>query len=863
MSKISLYILSVFILIFSVSCTGKRNNAALSFKISKQSKVQAQSLGLTYVAVNIRQGSKSSKPIATFSADAEDSGWSATEDIEISFDELPSGATFIQFMGAYEIAGGGMDFAYAMQELDLEPGDNVASLVAHFVASSTRQATIAGRYLTDVSSGPTGTLVMEFQPPNDDPVMEIQKNEIFNGWFRIFALESSTAGLRYRVEESGEILFGGPVNVSDFDSKVSQKVVHAHKPLTYSSYGDEEREAEEVFLGFFAAEGVTLPSQFACYSSLDEGILNVFVDAAKTQLLVFDADAVAPSLDEKLYVSGGGELSSYSDYYFSANCNDAQVSAGNAIRLYHHQLSSGIEGMTGIQGPFLAAYPHQPYDHFSKTSYDSVGNSVSIEWTYLPGINSTIIGGASLYYSFHSGDDFHVDDEDGIPCDEVAESAGFTFLDETTSNSLTGLSVPDMTSSNMHNVKFLVCPYKEENGERRYYASGLEVHGINDRGSALEDQHFGWSAQAATSFGQSNFTDVQMGGDHFVVDGKTDLTTTTKLSHPSHGLGKFSDGDEVLVVVISEYNDGCGVEVDPGSYLFTRILRVSGATNIDVEIPRGTWVDSLIPANLNNSHSPGSTHCEVQVVKVPHFTDLTINSAVNHVPYDKVGNNGGGIIAFRVSGTLTMNNDIIAKGFMGTATAGDYGAGNLGKIGSSTTGSGGLAALSGGGGGGGSLGAGGSASVASGGGAVNLPNNANYPFLLGGGGGGDGTYSANGGGAIFIAAKTINATGVRYLKSTADVPTGNAGGGGGGSVHVIAHELIGNKLIIAANGTNGSGSGSGGGGGGLVKLNYCTNSLTGASPALMPQAYGGGAATGGSNGADGQVDENSNTYFCN
>jgi hypothetical protein len=266
------------------------------------------------------------------------------------------------------------------------------------------------------------------------------------------------------------------------------------------------------------------------------------------------------------------------------------------------------------------------------------------------------------------------------------------------------------------------------------------------------------------------------------------------------------------------------------------------------------------------------TNSSVQVITFPTLgsSGFTTTSDISALPWN---GSYGGVVAFEVSGVLTLNHNIIADnaGFRGgvmDASSSPYGTcapttyftavnalfGNKGEglyksvnplffagKGKIANGGGGGNTINGGGSGGGNFSAGGNGGVGwsctnSGGiGGVSLASyiGGNRIFLGGGGGSGEANdyhnnKGGNGGGIIIIKAQQIRTTGTGTARISANGQTGNSvgndgagGGGAGGSItfQVGSWNVAATRpLQITANGGNGgnvnTGSVHGGGAGG-------------------------------------------------
>jgi hypothetical protein len=278
---------------------------------------------------------------------------------------------------------------------------------------------------------------------------------------------------------------------------------------------------------------------------------------------------------------------------------------------------------------------------------------------------------------------------------------------------------------------------------------------------------------------------------YFGIEAVSSTAANGQATVPVASTTNFAAGDEVLIIQMQ--GEGAG------SYEFRDIDSVSTNTSV-------TFTESLVHAYTEDSTS------SAQLVEVPQFTDVTINTAANISPASWNGTIGG-ILVFRATGVVTCNTSDFCMmadgdGFRG-GTSSEAGSAQQGEgVGvqaNSTSrnfngpGGGGRAATGGGGGGGGSFiaAAGGTTAgsgIGGGGGRAITPFDFSRLYLgAGGGGGGDdsdiagtqGGTGGNGGGIILVEANQVivvgaNNDGITALGADATAGSANDGGGGGG-----------------------------------------------------------------------------------
>ncbi len=320
----------------------------------------------------------------------------------------------------------------------------------------------------------------------------------------------------------------------------------------------------------------------------------------------------------------------------------------------------------------------------------------------------------------------------------------------------------------------------------------------------------------------------------------------------------FSANDEILIIQMQNTSGGLA-----GLHEYASISSVSG-TNITISSP------------LANAYYSGTfastTATAAQIVNVPHYTNVTINSGASLTAAAWNGYTGG-IVVFRVQDTLNVSGAFNASGkgfrkgselccnnpgyqgesYQGigtTALANNFGGGGGGYGANNGAGTGG------GGGAGGGYAAAGTGGSAGAGGTSGGTAGASYGLTnlslihLGSGGGASGDYNGggqpvaggDGGGIILVHSKILLGAGNLTANGNAGVNGGDGGGGGGsgGSIYLVSTNLnLSSLTVTAAGGTGGTaavGGAGGAGSAGRIRLDYAALLGT-ASPANYNGSY--------------------------
>ena len=115
----------------------------------------------------------------------------------------------------------------------------------------------------------------------------------------------------------------------------------------------------------------------------------------------------------------------------------------------------------------------------------------------------------------------------------------------------------------------------------------------------------------------------------------------------------FSPGDEILIIQIQHD----ATDSNAGTYEFKDISSISG---------NQITVSSNLTHTYYSNDFNNETASAAQIVRVPQYTDVTVNSGASIVAPDWDGYKGG-IVVFRATGTVTVNGtiDVSEKGYRG------------------------------------------------------------------------------------------------------------------------------------------------------------------------------------------------------
>ena len=840
--------------------------------------------------------------------------------------DIPSSSTLlIQFLGVFAAPDGAMKFSYGDTNVDsTKSGDIIANITSSTVGASDRMGRVGGRYITASGppiSGPTGTVITKFKPGNGQPAMAVQKNDIVNGWFSVMAFNGTQAtgdaNFEYTIlkdDFTSEVLFAGangnlnltaPIfNGSDDNVSLATKVdvPPSYRLETYSPTDVQVRAnaREEFVVGFFRpGPGVAWPTGArACYP----GAITQNIPGLYTAADLFVANPLP-------YKSGGGATYAHEVVNDGqsgtaiASCRDPNLVFTESLNIYANKISEGREEVFGMRIPFRVIHPERDHDSAYVNAVVDVPASfpvIQFSWKYLPDVVGAGVNGLTVYSKYFGTSGFDGGGGDEQPCNQFAQEQGYLVAAELSGDESLTLNNPPGhanftfdTGANLGNevnrFGFLLCPYRNVGGVRKYYTNPLQVQCIGESCDQSLVSGFGSKIPGEAGHDYSSVGSPIFGGGGTIDFGFhrqiTNVLTVVEGIDLNVGSMPVVAGDEVIAIVMANHSNDCGShmgqQISAGRHVFARVVAVSPP---HVTLRKGTFLDKLIGNPNLTVPTNAPDHCYVQLVKVAEFGNFTLNSGhqLTPSPFSGLSNLGGGIIALKVSGTLTLGNGSVIS-----ATGAGFQCCDQGPQLMTTNVS---AALSLAGGGGSHIGPGG----LGGGDAGNTSRPGHSPFsggfnglhLLMGTSGGSAS-GANGtgfgGGIVFInARKIVISSGTAFIKAdglTGGSVTSFAGGGGGGAGSVIVNSHLvqvgANALSVTANGGNGGNANTpglyrsgGGGGGGYVDFKYCLLT-TGSTPPSV--AALGGIKTGNTteespnfstNGGNGSAQIGVQSYYC-
>jgi hypothetical protein len=349
---------------------------------------------------------------------------------------------------------------------------------------------IQGRYLgADGLNGPTGHVSVFFNPSSAPKMLIDTGIDIINGWFRAFAIEGSYA-LDYVVSAGSPYaldLFGGPV-ASTSAGLVGAGSMSVYLPV-YDSCIKNAAGACSYFqqpsgtsaYGFF---GPGVGASQICFNNATEPILDAYDTSSQTSSISWVPSSGTSS--DAHPVSGGSGVNTIPGQV----CALSGTSFVDYLSLNDQQVTSQGQAL-GFWGPFVLQ-PGGPNGGFLILSPSLTGNTYSVTWTFLPGVESTsslrAVDGVDLFMRIESGKNLDFLDSNGrVNCSQLPSQgfrkiggktfvsmAGVTTSPQTeTPESIAGITLASdqVTAFNSGLTTTILCPYSGGAGAPNYFTS--------------------------------------------------------------------------------------------------------------------------------------------------------------------------------------------------------------------------------------------------------------------------------------------------------------------------------------------------------------------------------------------------------
>jgi uncharacterized delta-60 repeat protein len=420
-------VLMMSLLLFQLSCTRPDDNNS-TLKISIPNKIKATDLkglnaprsvtafeyvNLMHVVINVSGAGISAPIVFNFDAEEQCRGCAVVPPLPeiITLPTLAAGSgRLIQVLGVYSDSTSGSpmgalyygDNSGALVNFD-KPEVSVEIPVSLKASGNLRGGSLIGRYLTDATTGPSGSFEIRYAPPST-PALVIDRGFIANGWFQSFLLDSVPLDLV--LAGTNQILFSG-VSLSGLGSKISGSSTQMAKidiPDHFNVIRNSGVPAESVILGFF---GPGATQQTVCSPS-------TFTFTKLMQA----TDHTQPLLYRQ---SGGIQIVG------GSNCTRDSISA---TELWHSKLyfdPSLIDGggSKEASGGFYSIFAISAIGGPVHFNHDTTTHTVAVDFSVLPG--ATVAADKVTFYYRGDAQNRNYERNHVPDCQQIA-TGGFGFV---------------------------------------------------------------------------------------------------------------------------------------------------------------------------------------------------------------------------------------------------------------------------------------------------------------------------------------------------------------------------------------------------------------------------------------------------
>lgn len=281
------YLLILPLLVTVISCTRATKDSssisvALPQSVTTSEKLSGQTVTevLEHVVINVT-GPNIEKPILFTWDSCRECANPPPPPTSFVLDIPMGDSRLIQVLAVYKNQNvESMSFWYGDATKKLANLDETVAIALGSIggASNVISGVVSGRLLGNTGSGPSGEVEVRYRPINKPPML-IERDVIINGWFSLFALAG--APLEYYLVNSGQVLFGGPVDLNSpvFDpgansganfTRILKAFIPSHKREEYDINNNPQWVAEEAKIyvwGYFgdptAISGKTVCRDFS------------------------------------------------------------------------------------------------------------------------------------------------------------------------------------------------------------------------------------------------------------------------------------------------------------------------------------------------------------------------------------------------------------------------------------------------------------------------------------------------------------------------------------------------------------------------------------------------------------------------
>lgn len=478
-----------------------------------QSKTEAQNVEgtLMYIAVNIR-GEGITGVIPWVWTREEKSGSEPEQAPSQITIDVPAGPRrLIQYVGVYELNDKSVQFTYADTLRDLPNGDVAVTIQAKEIYGPTDDHILAGRYLTDATSGPTDLLTGSLKILKHDsslgsapPDVDLLRIGMFNGWFKTLIFKG--VPLTWKTSQGTPVFDGVELDSAEFNAndKVMRVSIPRHKIAWPESEGKVamtsvyEDGAQEIIYGLFGAGVEKSNFKKVCYTSgsgsnltipglysmeladtSPSGALDGFADNEPGARLRWDDRSCSDTSPS------GGAACRKGGLAFSQDTVGCKPEDSDHIKMQHENLGRGFDGALGFNGPFRVQ-GEAMFGEYVSSVFD--GQKFSLFWSYISPEVKKSLGGVSIYYK-NAAEHFSGGGAGDQTCEKIAVKAGYTHLVDaavSSDESVVGSYVWEK-SSGSSDTKFILCPFARDpkTGLNLYFPELVASHQVRGPANRL------------------------------------------------------------------------------------------------------------------------------------------------------------------------------------------------------------------------------------------------------------------------------------------------------------------------------------------------------------------------------------------
>jgi hypothetical protein len=375
---------------------------------------------------------------------------------------VPQGpARLIQVLYVSQDATQTLYFYYNDVTQDFTSANVSVAMTVNSLSSSATQGQIIGRYLELNGAGPTGVLSTIFQPPGGKPVMVVDRNEMFGGWFKAFALPSQA--FSYVFEDSRVFLkdFILPTSVTGTATAL------INQPFAYRKFSGgssvDPMNAQIIFAGFFgpgSAPGFAT-RQICVNPNTNVTLPNLYSDnTATTGLNFYGSSCVAG----QACLTSGGLSTSPS---WTGVCSSG-IDNLNYMKFSEGQLANK-DSVLLFRGPFALTATS---NGAAEMNGSLTGTRMNLSWSFITG-GASGIDGVEIFYKYDSstsGEPVYKSNN-GYDCNNLKSQYGFSSAGQFSISQTSLANYNVGTGDQGQYLTAIACPYSRSRSPM-YFSSG-------------------------------------------------------------------------------------------------------------------------------------------------------------------------------------------------------------------------------------------------------------------------------------------------------------------------------------------------------------------------------------------------------